>query len=174
MTTTVQDLINDALDRIGATAGGETANATDAQRALRALNDLVESWSLQRGLIYALTKENLTLTGAQSYTIGEGAATFNTVRPLSIDVSTYFSSGGRDWPCRILTRPEYMAQPIKSLQGFADIGVYLDETYPNATLYTYPCVSGTLVLSSWKQLSSFASLSDVLALPPGYKRALEL
>lgn len=172
---TVQQLITDALERIGAEAGGETPNATDSQRAFRALNDLVESWSLERGLIWSLTKESLALTGAESYTVGQdGTPSFSTVRPLQLDYSTYFTTGGQDFPVAIWTREEYMAQSLKSQSGVVPAGIYLDDTYPNAVLYVYPAVTGTLVLSSWKPLTAFTSLSQTVALPPGYKRALEL
>ena len=173
--TTALTLVTDAMERIGALAGGEVPNATDSQRVLRALNDLLETWGVQRLNVWSLTKESLSLTGAQSYTIGQdGSPDFNTVRPLKLDQSTYFTVGGQDFPVSILTRDEYMAYPLKSTQGYTLEGIYLDDAYPNATLYTYPCVTGTLNLSSWKPLSAISTLQTTLSFPPGYKRALEL
>jgi len=53
--------------------------------------------------------------------------------------------------------------------------IYINYTYPLATVYVYPVPStGTLKVSSAKPLTSLATSATVLALPPGYERALRL
>jgi len=162
------------MELIGALAGGETPTATDSQRVLRSLNSMLDSWSNERGFIYALTQETLALDGSQSYTIGEdGTPDFDTVRPLEIDPTTFVRSGNSDYPLTILTQDEYAAIQNKSFSGSLPDSLYYDPTYPNGTLYLFPAAQGSLHLSSWKPLSTFSLLTTALSMPPGYQRAIE-
>lgn len=53
--------------------------------------------------------------------------------------------------------------------------VYINYTYPYATVYVYPVPSsGTLNLSSNKPLTEQATAATVLSMPQGYERALRL
>jgi hypothetical protein len=40
------------------------------------------------------------------------------------------------------------------------------------TVYPVPTIAMTLNLWSWKPLSSFAAVTDVVSLPPGYEKAI--
>lgn len=70
-TTSGLDIITGALRNIGALEAGETPNAQDAQDALQVLNDLLESWSIDKLLVYSSVENILTLTpGQYQYTVG--------------------------------------------------------------------------------------------------------
>ncbi len=70
-TTTALDLITGALRNINALESGETPNAQDASDALQVLNDLLESWSIEKLLIFSNTENILNWTpGKYQYTVG--------------------------------------------------------------------------------------------------------
>lgn len=176
--TTAADIVNDALELAGVLEGGETPSANDANRSLRALNDMLESWGTERQNVYALTTEQFPLTGQQQYTIGEdttgGPPDFQTVRPLAIDPSTFVRMGDMDYTLAPLSPTEYANITIKSWSGPWPQAFYYDTTFPNATIYFYPVDSGgTLFLSSWKSFSPLATLQSQVVMPPGYNRALK-
>lgn len=70
-TTSALDLITGALRNINALEAGETPSAQDSGDALMVLNDLVESWSLDKLIIFSQVENVLALIpGQNQYTIG--------------------------------------------------------------------------------------------------------
>ena len=68
---TAQDLIKGALRRVNAYASGEPIQAPDANDALETLNDLLDSWSIDKQYIYGSNENIFTLQANQAqYTIG--------------------------------------------------------------------------------------------------------
>lgn len=114
-----------------------------------------------------------TLTGATSYTWATGA-TFNSARPVSVN-SAYFTLSGYDYPVSIINKDQYQAISDKTATSDVVDSVYINFTYPNATVYVYPVPSsGTLNLSSSKPLTEQATAATVLSMPQGYERMLRL
>lgn len=73
--STALDLIVGALRNINALEAGETPNAQDTNDALQVLNDMLESWSLEKLLIFSSTENILYFTpGQYQYTIGNPVA----------------------------------------------------------------------------------------------------
>ena len=172
--STALDTITAAMELVGVLAGDETPKAGDANRALRSLNNMLDSWGTERQFVYVLTDDTITLTGAASYTIGEsGTPDVSTVRPLQIDDASFVRVGSSDYPVEVITQDQYDAIPVKSTSGERPYQLYYSPTYPNGTLYVYPAGSGNLYLKSWKSFSSLASLSTSMSFPPGYQRAIE-
>jgi len=69
--TTALDLITGALRNIGALEAAEIPNATDSADALQVLNDMLESWSLDKLFIFSSTENLLTFTpGQYQYSVG--------------------------------------------------------------------------------------------------------
>ncbi len=69
--TTALDIIQDSFERIGVYAAGETVASADAARALAVLNDLLDSWSNESLICYAVSEQTATLTpGVSQYLIG--------------------------------------------------------------------------------------------------------
>jgi hypothetical protein len=105
--------------------------------------------------------------------MGSGG-TFNTARPVTVK-SAYFTSGGYDYPVAIINRDQYEAIVDKDATGDIPGCVYVNYTYPYATVYLYPVPSsGTLNLPSDKPLTEQATAATVLSMPQGYERALRL
>lgn len=70
-TTSALDLITGALRNINALAAAETPNASDAQDALLVLNDLLESWSIEKLYVFSSIENHFVFNpGKYQYTIG--------------------------------------------------------------------------------------------------------
>src|SRR5574337_1078774 len=95
------DLIKASIRLIGAYAPGETPPAEDLNDGLSALNIMLDSWFVDRTLVYAVTKENFPLVvGQSSYTIGTGG-NFNTTRPFKIEGAYTRDSNSVDYPIEV-------------------------------------------------------------------------
>lgn len=69
--TTALDLITGALRNINALESGEVPNAQDANDALQVLNDLLESWTIEKLFVFSSTENRFVFTpGKYQYTIG--------------------------------------------------------------------------------------------------------
>lgn len=77
--TTALDLITGALRNINSLEAGEVPNASDAQDALQILNDMLESWTLEKLFVFSSTENRfIFVPGQYQYTIGNPiAGTFN-------------------------------------------------------------------------------------------------
>src|SRR2546428_2081005 len=174
--STVRDLITAALLDLGAIASGESPTATEAADALRRLNLLLETWRLERLMVWSIDTMTLPLTGASSYTWGTGG-TINSTRPVRLEKAELRlqTDPVLDYPLHVLTDAEYEAIALKGLASTLASCVYLDRAYPLASLFFYPVqASGaTAVLHPWHPLTAFASLETTVALPPGYELALQ-
>lgn len=70
-TQTALDLIVGALRNLNALEAGEVPNANDANDALQVLNDMLESWSVEKLFVFSSTENILSFTpGVYQYTIG--------------------------------------------------------------------------------------------------------
>lgn len=170
MTTALQ-LITTAAKNIKAIGGDEALTNTEANDGLTLLNAMLDSWWLDRLAVYQVQLENFTLSAGQtSRTIG-ATGQWVTTRPERIESA--FIRAGTDWPMVQYTFGQYDAIPLKSTQGQPHYFFY-DPSYPDGTIYFYFTPSGTFTvyLRSWKRLQSFASLTEDMALPSGYERAI--
>lgn len=84
MSITALAIINAAMDDVGVRSQGETLGGADAQDALRRLNNLVRSWSIQSLTIPYVNREVFPIVANQNtYTIGPGGD-LETDRPLEL------------------------------------------------------------------------------------------
>ncbi len=162
---------------LGAIAGGETPTATEAADAFRRLNLLLETWRLERMLIYAIDEVTKVLTGASSYTIGP-SADINTTRPVALERAGQRLAGTSptlELPLEPLTDEEYEGLALKGLTSSVARWIYLDRAYPIATVRTWPVLPAgdTLALYVLHPLTAFASLDTTVALPPGFELAIQ-
>lgn len=172
--TTARQFINRALKKIGILGVGETISAEEAADGLVVLNDMLDSWSVDGGLVYTDTVETFTLTTAASYTIGSGGD-FNTTRPYIITAAYVTRSGGTtDYPLRMYSLEQYARLTDKSTGNGIPELIYYDNNSPLANIYLYPApASGyTLTLHTRKPLTSFTTLDTDLSFPPGYSKAI--
>jgi hypothetical protein len=169
--TTASDIISRGLRQLRILDIDSSADATQLANGLIVLNGLVDEWNSESQTLYQEQEETFTLTGATSYTIGS-AGTFNTVRPEKI-ISAFYRLGGIDYPPLTLT-PKINWDVIqqKTTPGYPE-ALWYDEAYPLGVIHLWPNpTSGTLVLSTLKQLTEFAATSTTVSLPPGYRDAL--
>lgn len=175
---TPSTMIIRALQLIGEKGIGDSLTANEQTAYLSALNAMMESWSLERLMVYQILDEVFALTaGDGSYTIGSGGD-FNTTRPIKIDGAVIRDSDNSDCGVEILGADAWRRIVQKTSTGNSyPQYLYYDSAYSSAlgtiNLYPEPQASLSIVLSSWKQLQTFALISTTVALPPGYQRAIE-
>ena len=81
---TALNLIQGALRRIVAYQSGETLSASDANDCLDTLNDMLDSWSLDKTLIYGSVENVVNFVGGQKqYTIGNPTCTALGLSPFT-------------------------------------------------------------------------------------------
>jgi hypothetical protein len=167
---TILDVIKKSLRPYGVS----NPTATEASDALSAVNAMLESWSIERLYVYQIMEETFTWAGGNtSRTIGVGG-NFNTSNPTNI-VSGFTRINSIDYPFDVIEKNEYDAIAAKSTQSQYPDKIYFDNAATLGTLYAYPVPSASISIhiNSWKPLQSFTALTDVVALPPGYRRAIE-
>ena len=172
--TTVIAVITKAMLHIGAIASGETPNANEASDGLDAFNDVLETWSLQNLAVYAGDVETFATVGGQaSYTLGP-TGNWVTTRPVQNIMGAYSTLSGVDFPITIWTAAQYNEIPVKASQSnIIERLAYINE-FPNGIVKLYPTPSsaGSIKLDTARLLTAAATTADVIALPPGYMRAL--
>ncbi len=174
---TALDLINGSLRLLGVLATGEAPAADEANDALNALNEMLDSWSTESLLIYAKIIESFALVGGQQvYTMGSGG-NFNTARPLSVEraaISVLSSNPANEIPLELLNLDQWANINVKTVTSSIPLKLYIDGANPltNLNLWPIPTVANNIVLYSWKPLSSIATLQTAIVIPPGYLKAL--
>lgn len=173
--TTATDMITRSMRLARVIGKGEIPTADESADGLTALNAMLDSWSIERLFVYYIVQEDLTLSpGIGSYTMGTGGD-LNTTRPSKIDDSCYISYGSYDIPLELIGAQSYANIVAKSIQSNLPMYLFAEMSYPLVTLYFYPVpnTAYTARIRSWKQLQTFSTLTDALALPPGYQRGIE-
>ena len=172
------ELICAALRLIGVLATGETPSANEANDALTALNDLIDSWSTENLLIVAKVVETFPLVvNQQVYTIGVGG-NFSTARPQLIEhaaIQVLSNNPVNEIPVDIINLDQWSDIQVKSVTSSIPLRLYNDDNYPlsNLSLWPVPSVANNITLYSWKPISEIASLTTIVSLPPGYSMALK-
>jgi hypothetical protein len=175
--TVVRDLLRRSLLAINGIGEGETMSASQEVDSLAALNGMIDMWSTQRLTIYSKIREEFSLVpGQQSYTMGTGG-NFNTTRPMKIEYASIELQGSTpplETPLEIIYLQEWAEVPSKELSSDLPTKLYVEDTFPLATLNLWPKPSAAekIVTYSWKPLSTVAA-GDTLALPPGYEEAMK-
>lgn len=174
--TTCLDMIESAARKIGVLGDGEDATPTFAAKAKSALNSMLDSWQIERLMVYQIVQGSHTWPAATtSRTIGSGGD-FAAQRPVRIESCFVVDSNSQWYPVGVLdTREEYDGIVIKTTPSTLPQYIFMDPAYPLGVLYLWcvPSVQLTLKLNTWQTLQSFASLTTDLSLPPGYQRAIE-
>lgn len=175
---TASSMILRSLRLIGEKTVGDTLTSAEQTDYLADLNTMLESWSIDRLMVYQLLQESKALTSSVgSYTIGSGGA-FNTTRPTKIVAPCFIrDSNNIDSDLEIIDAVTYGGIPKKDVDGSTPRLLFYDGAFASSLgtifLYPEPAASLTLYINSWKQLQSFALISTTVVLPPGYQRAIE-
>lgn len=171
--TTATEIITEAMRHIGMLSVGEVPNADDADACLTALNTLVDAWNLPSLTQYTTQDGTATLTaGSTSLTIGP-AQNIAVTRPGRIELGSYVTAGGIDYPMESISEAEYNAINIKDLAGFVPTKFFYDAGASTGTIYYWPAPGSSVVVHHplAVQFSAFADLTTSYTFPQGYKRA---
>lgn len=174
---TVGDLLSAGLRKLGVLASGEVATANELSDAMMAFNNLLDSLSNERLIIYSVVQETFSLiAGQQTYTFGTGG-NFNSARPQKIErayVRAYGTNPVAEIKVEVLNEAQYADLVVKTVTSSLPIGLYNDDSNPltNISFWPVPSVNLTAVLWSWKALGTYATLTSPVTLPPGYLRML--
>jgi len=172
--TTALDMIKKALRLIGAIGRNDPVTSQEATDHWSTLNSMLESWSIERLMVYQIYEETLTwASGQSSRTIGSGG-NFDTTRPTRI-ANGFSRISNIDYPYVVISKEEYDAIADKTTQSSYPDYIYYAPSMSLGTLYAYPVPSASLAfhLNSWKQLQAFTGTTTPLSLPQGYQRAIE-
>jgi hypothetical protein len=173
----VRDIVTAALRELGVLAAGEVATADEANSGLEELNRLVDQWAGERLLIYRVTRTTWTISATQNYTVGAGG-TVNVVRPVYLDHVNLIDTStdpDQETPLTPLTDDGWAAITQKASTSTQPTNWYYNPTFPLGTLSLWPVPSSATLqgaLYAPQQTSEFASLEEVISLPPGYRRML--
>ena len=172
---TAGDQINGALRLLGILAEGETPSAETSQDALTALNQMIDSWSTERLMIYnTIDQVYLWQPNLITQTLGP-TGDFIGHRPVALDDSTYFKdpSNGISFGIKFINQQQYDGIAVKTVTSSYPQVMWINMEYPNITMSLYP--KPTKILEwhfiSVQELDQPATLDTNLAFPPGYLRA---
>lgn len=179
-----EGLLYPALRKANITIGPQrTPSTAQFQDAIEELNRLVGSLNCDRLFIYSRTTYTFPLTGAKTYTIGQDPqglviADFDVPRPQAIEEANViiFGSSPTRRPLFIATDQQWSKIITQDIPNAVPEMLYNDRAYPISTLYLWgqPVAGYELELFVWQLVPSFANLTDVVSLPPGYDDALTL
>lgn len=172
--TSAIDLIKTAMKIIGVLAQGETPSADQSTDGLRALNDILERWSIESLAVYGSLPDAFVTVGGQStYTFGPGGD-WNVDRPIGVD-AIYSTYQGVDFPASEWSLEEYgqvglktMQQPIVQRWVFVN-----DAPLARVILYPTPSEAVPITVTSARLLTNVPTIATTMTLPPGYVSALQ-
>lgn len=179
---TVLDLIKRAMRLLNAINIGSEPTAAEEQDGFIALNTMVDAWATERLMMYTSTRGVYNITaGQQVYTIGRGAgADFAADRPMYVDAAGLIIQ--QSDPTQVLERPlhiyrtdtEWARVRLKAEQSTLPIAVYFESSWPNMTIAFWPAPTqnNQFALYTPTAVPEFTALTQVISLPPGYRRAL--
>src|SRR5581483_4375410 len=176
--STAQDLVTLALTLSGRLGAGRTPGAAESAVVLGIANNMLDSWSTERLMVVSIQLATYSLTaGTESYTIGPSGAVFTAARPVmvqSASIKATVEGQTSHFPLRVIGQDEFAQQMRYGDQAAIPRTLYNDMGAPNSTLYIYPipATNTHLELYTWQQFAQFAGLTDTLAFPPGYYRAV--
>ena len=175
---TAEDLVESAMRLVGALDQGRSAAPRELASVLVMLNDMIESWNLQKPLIYEITREEFSLSSKNPHTIGlatggEAAGDFAVPRPPKIQSASTLS-GTIERPIDILSDSEWQDIRAKGTQGTRPRDLWYEREWPLGKIWLWPDPSAgaKLILNLWKQMPSGMGLVDRFSVPPGYLRAI--
>lgn len=172
---TAGDIINGSLRLLGVLAEGETPSAETSQDALRAMDQMIDSWNTERLSVFATQDQIFTWpAGELSRTLGP-SGNFDGNRPILLEDSTYFKDPGTgiSYGIKFINQQQYNGIAVKTVTSTFPQVIFVNMTYPDIEMYIYPRPTRALEwhFISVEELTQPATLATVLHFPPGYLRA---
>jgi hypothetical protein len=172
---TAGDIINGALRLIGMLAEGETPSAETSADALFAMNQMIDSWNIERLSVFSTQDQTFTWPADEiTRTLGP-SGNFVGLRPARLDDATYYRDPGTNvsFGIKFINQQQYDGIAVKTVTSTYPQVIFVNETFPNVTMTIYPKPTRALEwhFISIQPLTQPATLATELALPPGYLRA---
>ena len=174
-TYTAADQINRALRLLGILAEGETPSAATSQDALVALNQMIDSWSIERLSVFCTQDQTFTWpAGEYIRTLGP-SGNFIGLRPVLLDEATYYRDPGTNvsFGIKFINQQQYDGIAVKTVTSTYPQVIFVNMGFPDVTMSIYPRPTRDLEwhFISVQELSQPATLATELFYPPGYLRA---
>jgi hypothetical protein len=172
---TAGETINGALRLLGVLAEGETPSAETSQDALRAMDQMVDSWNTERLSVFSTQDQVFTWpAGILNRTLGP-SGDFVGNRPILLDDATYFKdpSTGVSYGIKMINQQQYDGIAVKTVSSTFPQVLFTNMTYPDIDMFIYPRPTRDLEwhFISVEELTQPATLDTNLTFPPGYLRA---
>ena len=172
---TAGETINGSLRLLGVLAEGETPSAETSQDALRAMNQMIDSWNTERLAVFSTQDQVFTWPAATlSRTLGP-TGNFVGNRPILLDDATYFKdpSSGVSYGIKMINQQQYDGIAVKTVSSTFPQVIFTNMTYPDIEMFIYPRPTRDLEwhFISVEELTQPATLATTLSFPPGYLRA---
>jgi hypothetical protein len=172
---TAGDIINGSLRLLGVLAEGEVPSAETSQDALRAMDQMIDSWNTERLSVFSTQDQVFTWPAGQlSRTMGP-SGDFVGNRPVLLDDATYFKDPGTgiSYGIKFINQQQYDGIAVKTVTSTFPQVIFVNMTYPDIEMYIYPRPTRALEwhFISVEELTQPATLATNLTFPPGYLRA---
>jgi len=169
--TTISTLVTDSMFLAGVLGQDQTPTSGDSQLVIRILQRMLDSWSNEKGMIYANDVETFNMVGGtQAYS----TSLLTNGRPVAI-TSMRATLSNIDYPIDQMDQDEWNAIPVKNVQSIPR-KFYYDTAYPNAQMFFYPVPNAAYVVSLYcqRQLTGTTplTLTTTLSMPLGYEAAI--
>ena len=172
---TAGDQINRALRLLGVLAEGETPSAAVSQDALTALNQMIESWNLERLSVFNTIDQVFTWPSGEITRHLGPSGEFVGVRPILLDDATYYRdpSTNVSFGIKFINQQQYDGIAVKTVTSTYPQVMWINMEYPDISMTIYPKPTRDLEwhFISVQELSQPATLATELSFPPGYLRA---
>lgn len=181
----VQSIVGGALKELNAQTSGVAIDSVLLTDGVELLNQILDDWNAQRGMVYADSFLPFTLrTGANPTTIGPAGHFVMTQRPVSIEGIQIILTGGTPIPyvyCRKRDKAWWNAQPSPTTTASYPTDFYYDQTWdassanPTGSIYFWPVPTNTYGCQVWTRiLLAQVTANTTLGLPPGYAYAMRM
>ena len=174
-TYTAGDQINRALRLLGVLAEGEVPSAETSQDALMSLNQMLDSWNLERLMVYNTIDQVFTWPSGEILRHLGPSGEFVGLRPVLLDDSTYYRDPQTNvsYGIKFINQQQYDGIAVKTVTATYPQVMWINMEYPDISMTIYPKPTRDLEwhFISVQELAQPALLSTVLAFPPGYLRA---
>ena len=170
---TAGDICQRALVRANIVASGETPTAAEIEDAATTLGDMLDSWSLERLIVFGTQEVVIPATGAARYTLGP-TGDIVTTRPDAVTSAFRRPSSGQvgDEPL-LQASPEFMdAIGLKDDASCPHWYSY-EDAMPDGVLRVWPVPSdGAIHIRITTPVLQITDINDELVLPPGWFDAM--
>ena len=137
---TAGDIINGSLRLLGVLAEGEVPSAETSQDALRAMDQMIDSWNTERLSVFATQDQIFTWPSGQlSRTLGP-SGDFVGNRPILLEDSTYFRDPGTgvSYGIKFINQQQYDGIAVKTVTSTFPQVIFVNMTYPDVDMFIYP------------------------------------